>query len=162
MAQVIDIEIVKAQSSHVPEIVDVWEEFALFHKDMNPRYPMVDNVRVGFEEHLRGLIVMEDTLVLAAVNEGKVVGFSVAQIRKSVPGFKREKFGAIDMMAVTARCRWRGIGTAILKEILIWFRSQNIDMIELSVASGNRVGYPFWKKHGFKAYLHRLYLKPFK
>jgi GNAT superfamily N-acetyltransferase len=77
-------------------------------------------------------------------------------------GFKREKFGAIDMMAVTARYRRRGIGTTILGKILDWFRSQNIDLIELSVASGNKVGYPFWKKHGFKAYLHRLYLKPFK
>ncbi len=162
MVKTSNLKIMVAQASHVPEIVDVWEEFALYHQDIDPRYSMVDNVRTGFEEYLRRLIVAEDTLVLVAVDEGKVIGFSVAQIRKSVPGFKREKFGAIDMMAVTARCRRRGIGTAILEKILDWFRSQKIDMIELSVASGNKVGYPFWKKHGFKAYLHRLYLKHFE
>jgi ribosomal protein S18 acetylase RimI-like enzyme len=160
MANSLDIQVVKAQSSHVPEIMDVWEEFSLFHQDIDPRYPMVDNVRVGFEEYLRGLMSAEDTLVLVALDKDKVVGFSVARISNSNPGFKRKKYGAIDVMAVSAKCRRRGIGTAILDKVLDWFKSQKMDMIELSVASGNKVGYPFWKKHGFKAYLHRLYLKP--
>jgi hypothetical protein len=78
MVKTSNLKIIVAQASHVPEIVDVWEEFALFHKDIDPRYPMVDNVRAGFEEYLRGLIVAEDTLVLVALDEGKVIGFSVA------------------------------------------------------------------------------------
>jgi hypothetical protein len=32
-------------------------------------------------------------------------------------------------------------------------------MIELEVAALNPVGYPFWEKHGFRPYLHRMYLK---
>ena len=159
MAQVIDIEIVKAQSSHVPEIVDVWEEFALFHKDIDPRYPMVDNVREGFEGYLRGLMKAEDTLVLAALDKNKVVGFAVAEIKKSNPGFKREKYGHIDLMGVAADYRRHGIGSKMLEKIMDWFKSQHLDMIEVSVASGNKVGYPFWKKHGFRDYLHQLYIK---
>ncbi len=62
-------------------------------------------------------------------------------------------------MALRAACRRRGVGTRMLKKILDWFRSENLDMIGLSVAARNQVDYPFWKKHGFQAYLHRLYLK---
>lgn len=153
------MEIVKAQDFHVPGIVEVWEEFALFHEDMDPRYPMVDNVRSGYKEHLREMMAAEDTLVLVALNEGKVVGYSVAQIRKSSPAFQREKYGFIEEMAVKADYRRRSIGEQMLEKILDWFKSRNIDMIELEVAAANQVGYPFWEKHGFKDYLHRMYLK---
>ncbi len=153
------MEILSAQDSHVPGIVDVWEEFAIFHEDMDPRYPMVDNVRSGFEEHLKDLMADADTLVLVALDKGKVVGHSIAQVRKSSPAFKRERFGFIDEMAVKAEYRRCGVGTQLLEKILEWFGSQNIDMIELDVAAANQVGHPFWKKHGFQVYLHRLYLK---
>jgi len=153
------MEVVPAQDSHVDGIVEAWEEFAIFHEDKDPRYPMVDNVRTGFEGYLRGLMAAEDTLVLVAVEEENVVGYSIAQIRNSSPAFQREKFGFIDSMAVLSTCRRQGIGTLMLERIMDWFRSENIDMIELTVAIANQVGYPFWKKHGFKPYLHHLYLK---
>lgn len=153
------MEIVLAQDSHIPGIIDAWEEFAIFHKDMDPRYPMIDNVRSGYEEHLRGLMAAEDTLVLVALEEGNVVGYSVAQVRKSSPAFKRERFGFIDAVAVKVDYRRRGIGAQMLEKILDWFKSQNIDMIELDVTAANQIGYPFWKKHGFKDYQHRMYLK---
>jgi len=151
------MEIVTAGEAHVPEIVDVWEEFARFHEDMDPRYPMVANVREGFGEHLRGLMADDNNLVLVAVEKGRVVGHAIAQLKKSSPAFRREKFGFIDEMAVRAGYRRRGVGAQLLARILDWFRERGIDMIELDVAAANEVGYPFWKKHGFKAYLHRLY-----
>jgi len=154
-----NIEITPAKDSHVPEIIDVWEEFAAFHEDLDPRYPMANNVRSGYEEHLRGLLAAKDTLVLVALEGGRVVGVSIAQIKKSSPAFQREKYGFIDEMAVKADCRRRGTGTLMLEKIMEWFRSQHIDMVELDVAATNPVGYPFLKKHGFKPYLHRLYLK---
>ncbi len=153
------MKIVIAQDSHVPGIIEVWEEFALFHEDIDPRYPMVDNVRSGYKEHLREMMAAEDTLVFVALNEGNVVGYSIAQIRKSSPAFQREKYGFIEEMAVKADYRRRGIGAQMLGKIMDWFKSRNIDMIELDVTVANQVGYPFWKKHGFKDYLHRLYLK---
>ena len=153
------MQITVAQDSHVPGIVEVWEEFSLFHEDIDPRYPVVDNVRSGYEEHLRNLMADADTLVLVALDNRKVVGLCIAQVKNSSPAFKRERFGFIDELAVKAEYRRRGIGTRILGKILDWFKSRNIDMIELDVAAANPVGYPFWEKHGFKAYVHRLYMK---
>jgi GNAT superfamily N-acetyltransferase len=151
------MKIVPAGEVHVPGIIDCWEEFADFHRDIDPRYPLVANVREGFGEHLKSLMADDNNLVLVAVEKGRVVGHVIAQVKKSSPAFKREKFGFIDEMAVRASYRRRGVGAKLLAKILDWFRERGIDMIELDVAAANEVGYPFWKKHGFKAYLHRLY-----
>jgi ribosomal protein S18 acetylase RimI-like enzyme len=82
----------------------------------------------------------------------------MAMIRKSIP-WKREKFGYIEEMAVTSAYRRRGIGAGLLKAVLDWFKSEKLDMAELTVAAKNKIGYSFWKKHGFRDYLHHLYLK---
>jgi ribosomal protein S18 acetylase RimI-like enzyme len=153
------MEILKAQQSHIPGIVDAWEEFARFHEPYDPRYPLIDNVREGFRVYLTGLLTAENTSVLVALDENIVVGYVIAVIRKSSPAFKRERYGHIEEMAVTASYRRKGTGSKLLEEAMAWFRSENLDMIELSVAARNTVGYAFWKKHGFKDYLHHLYLK---
>jgi ribosomal protein S18 acetylase RimI-like enzyme len=154
------MEIVVAQENHVPEIINLWEEFARFHEPFDPRYPMKDEVRPGYETHLREAITAKDAKVLVALDRNRVVGYVIALIRKPPPVFQRERYGYIDEMTVTADYRRRSIGSKLLKEILDWFRSENLDFIELSVAAKNKVGYSFWKKHGFRDYLHHLYLKP--
>jgi len=46
----------------------------------------------------------------------------------------------------------------MLAKIFEWFESRNMDRIELRVLAKNQIGYSFWKKHGFKDYMHVLYL----
>ena len=153
------MKIVRAESSHIPGIVEVWVELMAFHQDIDPRFPMVEDARLKYEKHLRDLMAAENTLVLVAVDEGDIVGYSVAQINQSTPIFHRETYGIIEAAAVKAAYRRKSIGTCMLAETLDWFGTKDTDMIELSVAARNQVGYSFWKKHGFKDYLHRLYLK---
>jgi len=47
----------------------------------------------------------------------------------------------------------------MLKNLLAWFKKRGLDRIELRVAARNPIGYAFWKKSGFKDYLHVLYLE---
>jgi ribosomal protein S18 acetylase RimI-like enzyme len=154
------VEIILAQESHVAQMVDLWEEFMRFHEPFDPRYPLADNVRAGYEMYLRELMQAENTKVLAAIGGGQVAGYVIAAIRKPSPAFKREKIGYIEEMAVTASSRRHGVGSVMLKQVFDWFKAENLDMIELSVAAKNKIGYSFWKKHGFRDYLHHLYLKP--
>ncbi len=153
------MEIIEATDSHIPEIVQVWKEFMDFHKDIDPRFPMSKNAHLNWEKYLRDLMDSEDALVLIALDKSRVVGFSISQISKYPPIFKRETYGSIDSIAVKSEYRRKRIGEQMLTKIYEWFASRNIDRIELSVAARNRVGYSFWKKHGFQDFMHRLYLE---
>ena len=99
----------------------------------------------------------EDGLVLVAGDKGKVIGYSLAEIRRISPGLKREKYGYIDEMAVTANYQRRGIGEKMLAEIMRWFQSNDIKRVELGTTTQNVVGNSFWQKQGFTIYMHTLY-----
>lgn len=153
------MEIVIANEKHIPHIIDLWEEFAKHHEPLDPRYPMMANVRIGYEQHLREEMASETTRVLVALNSGLPVGYIIAQIRKTQPPWQREKEGFIEEMAVTSDYRRKGVGSLLLKAVMDWFKAEKLDIVELTVASKNKVGYLFWKKQGFRDYLHHLYLK---
>ncbi|UCB43309.1 MAG: GNAT family N-acetyltransferase [Dehalococcoidales bacterium] len=154
------IEIVEATESHIPDIVELWKEFMDHHKDIDPRFPAREDAHVSFEQHIRELMGTEDTLVLVALDESRVVGFSISQVNSYPPIWvESDKHGFIDTMAITADYRRKGIGEHMLGRIFESFASHGIDRIELTVAARNEVGYSFWRKHGFKDFSHRLYLQ---
>jgi len=128
-----------------------------FHRDIDPRFPTRKDAHLGFEKHLRGMMQAEDTQVLAVVADGGVVAFSISQLKES-PIFAPASYGAIDTVAVRSDWRRKGVGEQLLGKIHEWFKVHGIDRVELSVASGNQVGYSCWEKHGFHDYMHRLYL----
>jgi ribosomal protein S18 acetylase RimI-like enzyme len=153
------IEIVKATEAHIPDIVNLWIEFMEHHQDIDPRFPAREDAHVSYEQHLREQMGAEDTLVLVALDGSRVVGYSVSQVSKYPPIWaEREKYGFIDTMGITADYRRKGVGEKMLNKIFEWFASQDIERIELSVSARNEVGYSFWRKHGFKDFIHELYL----
>jgi ribosomal protein S18 acetylase RimI-like enzyme len=152
------MEIVPAQEIHVPQILDLWQEFAKHHEPFDPRYPMKEDVRVGYETHLREAMQTENTKIYVAMDSGRAVGYTIANIRKTIP-WQRERYGYIEEMAVNGRYRRQGVGTILFDAVMDWFKMENLDLVELTVASKNMVGYSFWKKKGFQDYLHTLYLK---
>lgn len=152
------MEITEATDNHIPEILDIWKEFMDFHKDIDPRFARSENGHLNFEKHLRDVIGSEDAQALIALDKSHVVGYSIAEIGKDPPVFERQTHGLISDMAVKSNYRRQGIGAQMLSEIYKWFESRKIYRIELSVAARNQVGYSFWKKHGFRDYMHRLYL----
>ncbi len=93
-------------------------------------------------------------LVLVALDEKQVVGFSIVEIRKRPPVMVRETYGYITDMAVRKTHRGKGIGSKMLKEIFVWLKARRINSVQLAVADKNLVGYSFWTKHGFKDLLH--------
>lgn len=152
------IKIVKAEEKHVADIGRLWWEFILFHQDIDPIWTPLEGSIPGFiENHLRRFMKSEDGLVLVAGDKGKVIGYSLAEIRRISPGLKREKYGYIDEMAVTANYQRRGIGEKMLADIMRWFQSNDIKRVELGTTTQNVVGNSFWQKQGFTIYMNTLY-----
>lgn len=153
------MEITVAEDSHVPGIVEVWKEFMDFHKKIDPYNERSEDGHIHMEKYLRDSMNSQDAIVLVALDDDSVVGYSISAIGKRHPVFQQDTQGVIHDMAVKSDYRRKGVGGEMLAKIHEWFQSRNIDRIELSVAAKNQIGYSFWKKHGFQDYTHRLYLE---
>jgi GNAT superfamily N-acetyltransferase len=152
------IEIVKAEEKHVADIGNLWWEFIKFHQDIEPVYELNEDAISGFEQnHLRPFMKSEDKLVMVTLEKGRVVGYSMSEIRRIFPGLKREIYGYIDEMAVTDTHRRKGIGQKMFNEIIKWFRGKGIKRVELGTAAQNLIGNSFWQKQGFTICAHTLY-----
>ena len=152
------VKIVRAEEHHVPDIGKLWSEFIRFHQDIDLIFTPHDNALAGFEEEqVRRLMKSEDGLVLLALDGEKVVGYSLSEIKDPPRGLKRDKYGYIHDVAVTANHRRSGIGDKMFNEIIKWFHSKNIDRVELEITTKNRVARSFWEKHGFIDYVWKLY-----
>ncbi len=152
------IEIVEAEEKHIPDIGQLWLEFIRFHADVEPIFAPADGAMQGHgKEQVHRLMKLDDGLVLVALDGEQVVGYSLSEIKEPPRGLKREEYGYIHDMAVTASYRRKGIGEKMFDEILKWFRSKNIDRVELEITTRNQVAHSFWKKHGFTDYMRTLY-----
>lgn len=152
------MEIITATEKHIPEIIELWKEFMDFHKDVDPRFPLSSDGPANQEKHILNLLNKEDARVAVALDNGRVIGYSVIEIYNYPPIFTRQSYGFISDIAVTSDYRRKGIGEQMLTRIFEWFESMKMERIELNAAAGNQVSSSFWKKHGFKDYAHRLYL----
>ena len=151
------MEILVATDKHIPGIIELWKEYMDFHKDIDPYLSRGEDGHIKFENQLRDLMKSEDTLLLVALDKGHVIGYSLCLNPRTLV-LKSETYGFISDMVVQSNYRRQGIGEQMLAKIYEWFESRNIDRIELTVVAKNQVGYSFWRKHGFKDYIHRLYL----
>ncbi len=153
------MEIIFAQNSHVPQILELWKELMDFHKNLNSYWSRRQDGHIRYENIIRQMLESKEAIVLVAVDKGRVIAYSCARINKPSLTREQDSYGEINDMMVTAEFQRKGIGEQMMKVIREWFESQNIDWIGLSVAANNQIGYPFWKKQGFHDYEHRLYLK---
>jgi ribosomal protein S18 acetylase RimI-like enzyme len=152
------MEIKIAEESHIPAIVELWKEFADYHRDIEPIYTRTGNASRLFREHIKKLMESEDSQVLIALDKGEGVAYSIAQISKRPALFDQTEFGFISDLGVRSDYRRKGVGEQVLNKIFEWFKSRGIERVELLVLSENTAAVSFWKKHGFGVYAHRMFL----
>ncbi len=153
-----ELKIIEATDAHIPQIIKMWKKFMDYHSDIDPFFQRRRDGHKNAEKIIKDFLKSKDSLVLVALEDGKVAGYSIAVISKHPPVLKVERYGFIDDLAIKPRYRRMGIGAKMLERIFEWFESKGIKRIELKVVPKNKIGYSFWRKHGFKDYLHFLYL----
>jgi len=151
--------IILAEESHIPQIIDVWKEFMDYHRKLDSFFSRRDDGHLNFEKYIKELMKSNEAQVLVALDEGNVVGYSIALLQYYPPVFKQRVHGLINDMAIKETHRRRGIGEQLLSRMYEWFKYHRLDRIELRVSVNNQIGYSFWKKHGFEDYMHVLYLE---
>lgn len=151
------MEIVPARKEHVSSILEIWKEFMDFHGDIDPFLKRTPDGHIHFANYLEETMNSSDGLVLAALVEGDLAGYSLSRINRYPPVFRIVRYGYICDMAVKSGFRRKGIGEKMLEKILEWFDARGLERAELRVIAGNNIGRGFWEKMGFKTYSHMMY-----
>ena len=151
------MSVLEADPTHIPSVLELWKELMTFHEPFDSLFEMSQGAEKSMASHLEKLIAGKDSLVLIAIEDDGIVGYTIAQIASYPPVFVRQKYGRISDMAVRQLSRRRRHGELMLDKTIAWFHEQGVDRVELRVVSKNLVAYSFWKKHGFTDYIHELY-----
>ena len=77
------IEIAKAKEQHIIEIGNLWMEFMRFSQDINSVFTPQDGaITLFINEYLRPAMGAKNSLVLVALEDKKVVGYSYSLINE--------------------------------------------------------------------------------
>jgi ribosomal protein S18 acetylase RimI-like enzyme len=98
----------------------------------------------------------ENTVVFVAEADGKIVGYSLGWI--SQPWSYKAKRGYICDCFVEKFYRRRGIGKALVKAMLEWFKDKGVECVEADIYSSNIPSLALFKGLGFKEVSKRLRL----
>ncbi|MFX1365504.1 MAG: GNAT family N-acetyltransferase [Promethearchaeota archaeon] len=101
----------------------------------------------------------DEAKIFIAIDNTKIIGYTIAKIDRYPPVYLLEKHGAIYDMLVTSKYRKRGIRKKLWQNALNWFRSLDIERVELSIVPSNPEASSFWKKQGFQDYMHKLFIE---
>ena len=152
------VKIVRAKKNHISDIGKLWLEFSQFHQDIDPIVTPLDDARQGFDkEFVTRLMKSKEGLVLVALDDEQIIGFSLSEISDPPKRLKRGKYGYIYTFAITASYRRKGVGEKMLNKIIKWFDTKHIDRIELTATTQNYIGCSFWEKQGFTEFLRLFY-----
>lgn len=100
-----------------------------------------------------------DIKIFGALEDKKLIGFIVAKLCYYPPIYLQEKYASIDDIMITLSYRRMGIGSMLLERAFDWFNSRGLLRVELNVVKQNKEAYSFYLKHGFKDYMHKLFLE---
>src|SRR4030042_2729161 len=125
-----NIEITRANEQHIPALGDLWMEFMRFSQNIEAIHePKDDAIPVYINEYLLPAMEAEDSLVLVALDGEQVVGYSYSLIVGPFNLVKREKYGIIHDMFITAQYRRMGIAKILFNEIIKWLNSNGINRV---------------------------------
>ena len=152
------IQIIRARKEHVTELGNLWMEFMRYTQDVDPVFTPQDGaIPVFIREYLRPAMKAENSLVLVALDDEKVAGYSYSLINEPSNLEDRAKYGCIHDLFITATHRRKGLGDRMVAEIMKWFHLNDIHRVELDVLAQNQVASSFWRKQGFTDFKHTLY-----
>jgi len=152
------VQIRRATTRDVREILPVWGELAGFHADLDPAFTPSPQWPREYGAYLRALIGRDDAMAVIARDAGQIIGYAIGRITALPPFFEHRYRGYIHDVYVRDAYRRQGIGRRMVEEILEWLRGRGVNLVELTVAANNDA-VRFWERLGFTTYMHQMKLE---
>lgn len=147
----------KAKLNDAPAILELWKEFMKYHEEdlikkdkrLIPHLEKKKDAPKLFLEYVKGCISGKDSMINVAENKGNLVGYSLLQIKKTIPIFKLEKTGHIGDLFVKKQYRGKKISSMFKEKAMAWFKKNKVRYLSLQVYPGNEHAHNIYKHWGF-------------
>jgi ribosomal protein S18 acetylase RimI-like enzyme len=144
----------------IPQIIGLWKDFMEEHdRDIEKRNKLLKEQVVKsktgaskFRTHLIDLLKTKKGRLIVAEENGTLVGYNLAQIKKEIPVFKLRRFGLIADLYIKKEFRGQGIATIFKNKAVEWFKRNKLKYMSITVYPDNRHAYKIYKKWGFTDY----------
>jgi GNAT superfamily N-acetyltransferase len=148
--------IVRADRTHLVQIMEVWKQFMEYHQRIDPFYGTVADGHLQFGEYILERMGQEESLVLVAMEGDSMLGYCLSYVHHRPPVFTERVVGILSDLAVREGQRGAGAGSALVESALEWFREKEVKRVELRTSAMNRPSIDFYQKHGFRIYDHMM------
>lgn len=113
------------------------------------RYELKKEEKAEFKKGFQEYLGNREAIILVYEENGKVVGYTMGRIKKSVSFLKEPKYGYWHEIVVDRKQRRKGIGSALAKELCKFFEKKKIKYVEGYVDNRNTLSMQTWLKNGF-------------
>jgi len=126
------------------------------HGALDGRFRFESGATREFERHFVATIRSRDARILVADVDNRVVGYILGEIHDRKALYPAGRYGFISDICVTADCRNRGMGKALVEGLILWFKNRGITAVELFAADRNPESTAFWHAMGFVDFLRLM------
>jgi ribosomal protein S18 acetylase RimI-like enzyme len=154
-----DVEIRRARVAEIDALVRLWMQMMHEHERFNSAVRLAPDASEHYRDYLRIHLLDSHSLIVAAIEEERPIGFALAMRCQNLPMFQPEVFGYLSDMVVDPERRSRGVGQSLFDLVVQWCREQGIACLQLQVYAQNDGGQRFWERQGFHDLLSRQWLE---
>ena len=147
------MEVRLATLNDVKQLCCLCTEFFAYNAALQPEYC---KAAIADGKYPEVVIKDEKADMLIAIENGIIVGF-MHVIESKTPPYESivpHDYAEVVAFMVTASCRRKSVGTALMDAAKEWGRARNLDYIELTVLSNAKEANAFYERYGFDVKSH--------
>ena len=149
ICEVKDMDIVRAQTRHIPGMIRLLRQVGRVHSDIRPDI-FRDGAQKYDEAALEELLREESRPIFIGEEQGQVLGYCFCAVKDyRGSGVQTDRVELhIDDLCVEETCRGQGVATALYRYVKDFARELGCSHITLNVWCGNEGAQKFYEKMG--------------
>ncbi len=140
-----------AEPRDLPEIAFLAGQLVQQHHEFDAlRFLLIPNVEAGYARFFASELSNPDVLILAAEQDGRVVGYAYARLEPRDWNALLDACGALHDIFVTDGLRRQGVARRLVEAVRAGLRGKGAPRLVLHTASKNRDARQFFAALGFR------------
>jgi len=153
------ITIRAASEADYEDICRLFQELDEIHRVAVPQVFRLSEGPARPKEHIYGVLSDDNTTLLVAEDNGRLVGLIEVAVRESapVPIMVPRRYGYIENIVVLNISHHRGIGRELMVAAERWAKNKGVMAFELNVWDFNKRAIAFFEAMGYYMASHRMW-----